>query len=496
MYLKYFGFREAPFNLTPDPKFFFDGPLHREAWASLLYGIKEKKGFVVVTGEVGTGKTTLIRKVLRSLEATHHSVFIFNTRLTFDELLETILRDLDLEQSGAGRVAMLEKLNEFLLEKIRAGHTVSIIIDEAQNLTEDVLEGVRLLSNMETDREKLLQIILVGQPELDVKLNARSLRQLKQRVTLWCRLDCLGQKDTESYIQHRLNVAGYEGTGLFDAAALSCIWEETSGIPRLINAVCDSALLTAFATSKKTVSVSIVHESVRDLRIKQDSQRSQVVADGSDFEPPEGKLSGSFGGVREGRIVGKSRRSEDQDGSLFRRQSAVAAADLMPEPVAREPRSDVVARSELREHKRHQMRAVASVAELKEKRNPEKARVIEIAENQWPSRPITANADMFAAPSQKFDDGPDDTLVPAAFFEKLCAALTEAMGPMAPIVIRSEVAALGESMQRFPVDKLWQLTQQIKGEILNGALRAVFEKQVLNEIERNARPSSRRNSAQ
>ena len=200
---------------------------------------------------MGTGKTTLIRKVLRSLEATHHSVFIFNTRLTFDELLETTLRDLDLEQSGSGRVAMLEKLNQFLLDKIKVGHTVSIIIDEAQNLTEDVLEGVRLLSNMETDREKLLQIILVGQPELDVKLDTWSLRQLKQRVTLWCRLDCLSQKDTESYIRHRLNIAGYEGPDLFDAASLSSIWEHTSGIPRLINAVCDSALLTAFATSKK-----------------------------------------------------------------------------------------------------------------------------------------------------------------------------------------------------------------------------------------------------
>ncbi len=416
MYLKYFGFREAPFNLTPDPKFFFDSPLHREAWASLLYGIKEKKGFVVVTGEVGTGKTTLIRKVLRSLEATHHSVFIFNTRLTFDELLETTLRDLNLEQSGLSRVAMLEKLNEFLLEKIRVGHTVSIIIDEAQNLTEDVLEGVRLLSNMETDREKLLQIILAGQPELDVKLDTQSLRQLKQRVTLWCRLDCLSQKDTESYIRHRLNIAGYEGPDLFDAASLSSIWEHTSGIPRLINAVCDSALLTAFATSKKIVSVNIVRESVRDLRIRQETQRSEVEADGGDFEPSEGKIGGSSAGLREGRIVGKSRRQEDQDGLWFGRQSAVAAAELMPDPVAREPRFDVVARPESREHKRHQMRTVASVAELKEKRNPEKARVIEMAENQWPSRPIPANADVFVAPPQKFDDGRDDTLVPRGIF--------------------------------------------------------------------------------
>ena len=219
-------------------------------------------------------------------------------------------------------------------------------------------------------------------------------------------------------------------------------------------------------------------------------------ADGGDFDPLEGRIGGSSAGLREGRIAGKSRRQEDQDGPWFGRQSAVAAAELMPDPVAKEPRFDVVARSESREHKRYQMRTVASVAELKEKRNPEKARVIEIAENQWPSRPIPANADVFAAPPQKFDDSRDDILVPAAFFEKLFAALTEAMGPMASIVIRSEVAALGESMKRFPVDKLWQLTQQIKGEILNGALRAAFEKQVLSEIEQNARPSGRRNSAQ
>jgi type II secretory pathway predicted ATPase ExeA len=243
-----------------------------------MYGIKEKKGFVVVTGEVGTGKTTLLRKALRSLDATYHSVFIFNTLLTFDELLETILRDLDLDPAGAGRVAMLERLNDFLLEKVKIGHIVSVLIDEAQNLSEDALEGVRLLSNMETDREKLLQIILVGQPELDVKLHSRSLRQLKQRVALWCRLDSLSLSDTEAYIRHRLQVAQYQGPDIFPASTIRSIWEYTSGIPRLINAVCDNALLTAYATSTKIVSVDIVREVVSDLRLQPENQRLGSVA--------------------------------------------------------------------------------------------------------------------------------------------------------------------------------------------------------------------------
>jgi general secretion pathway protein A len=276
LYLQYFGLRETPFALTPDPKYFYGSELHREALAVLYYGIESKKGFVVVTGEVGTGKTTLLRKLRCNLKANHHSVFIFNAPLTFDELLETILRDLAIHRQGAGRVATLEALNGFLLEKIRVGHVVSVLIDEAHNLTEDVLEGIRLLSNMETDREKLIQVILVGQTELEAKLNRPSLRQLKQRVPLWSRLDCLSPADTERYIRHRLEVAGYRGPELFDPSSLELIGEHAAGTPRLINSICDNALLTCFAGSEKVVTAEIIHEVARDLCLTRPSASLNV----------------------------------------------------------------------------------------------------------------------------------------------------------------------------------------------------------------------------
>ena len=496
MYLKYFGLREAPFNLTPDPKFFFDSPLHREAWASLFYGVKEKKGFVVVTGEVGTGKTTLIRKLLRSLEATHRSVFIFNTLLSFDELLEAILRDLDVESPASGRAAMLQQLNEFLLDQVKHGHIVSVMLDEAQNLSEEALEAVRLLSNMETDREKLLQIILVGQPELDVKLDSRSLRQLKQRISLWCRLDSLSKTDTEAYIRHRLKIACYEGPDLFDRASIAYIWECTSGIPRLINAVCDNALLTAFATSQKVVSLDIVQEVVRDLRIKPETQRIEsMVPDRKDLVYPARRNVGSLAELRDEKIAAKSRRMDDQERPRSARNTpSIAAAEFVPNLLKRELDRDETATRELREFQRQQMRTVASVAELKEKKTTEKGHVVEIDENVWGSAPVSPIPDGFAAPSRNFDDRRDDTTVSPAFFDKMVACLTEAMGPMARLVIKGQVAALGESLERFPVVRLHDLIKKVKSEILSEGLRAAFENQISKEIEQHTISAGRRYS--
>jgi general secretion pathway protein A len=484
VYLKYFGFREAPFNLTPDPKFFFDSPFQREAWAALVYGINQRKGFVVVTGEVGTGKTTLIRKVLRSLESTHHSVFIFNTRLTFDELLETILRDLELDQSGSGRVVMLERLNEFLLEKARVGQVVSIIIDEAQNLTEDALEGLRLLSNMETDREKLLQNILVGQPELDVKLSNHSLRQLKQRVSLWCHLACLSQSEAEAYIRHRLQVAQYQGPDIFPGPTVRAIWEYTSGIPRLINAVCDNALLTAFATSEKVVSVDMIQEVVRDLKVQPEFQRVEpFVPERADLRQPRRASAGGVTEFRDGVAVKVSRRPEDEERPGFGRTAATTTAQKwVPTPPEREPEGVEIAARELREVKRQQARPLAGVAAVREKKSADNARVLDIGEISRLSRPISVKADAFAGPSRKFDDGRDGMMLPPIFFDKMVAALIEAMGPMAPCVIKGQAAALGESLERFPMLRLRDLMQGIKKEILSETLRTAFEKQIAKEI--------------
>ena len=268
MYNGYFGFLESPFSVTPDPRFFYTNPVYLEAYATLRYGIEGKKGFIVVTGEVGTGKTTLLRKLLHSFETTVRSVFIFNTHLSFPELLQVTLRDLGLASSkDTSKVTMLEELNGYLIKQLEQGQTVAMLIDEAQNLSAEVLENLRLLSNLETDREKLLQIVLVGQPELEAKLDQPGLRQLKQRVAVQCRLDPLKDEEVGPYIDFRLRAAGYEGKGLFHREAVQQIAFYSKGIPRLINIICDNALLIAYAESRKIVSVDIIKQVARDLRI-------------------------------------------------------------------------------------------------------------------------------------------------------------------------------------------------------------------------------------
>ena len=267
MYNSYFGLLEAPFSITPDPRFFYPNPAYLEAYATLLYGIEAKKGFVVITGEVGTGKTTLLRKLLGNLDGTVHSAFVFNTYVSFPELLRVILKDLGITPKDNSKVTMFQALNKFLLERLEQRHTVAVLVDEAQDLSDDVLEELRLLSNMETDREKLLQIVLMGQPELATKLDQPRLRQLKQRVAVRCRLNPLKDEEVAPYIDFRLQAAGYCGTSLFNPSAVQRI-AAYSKIPRMINIICDNALLLAFAESKKTVSDPMIQEVVRNLRIE------------------------------------------------------------------------------------------------------------------------------------------------------------------------------------------------------------------------------------
>ena len=268
MYNGYFGFRESPFSVTPDPRFFYTNPVYREAYAALRYGIEAKKGFILITGEVGTGKTTLLRKLLHELQDSVRSVFIFNTHLTFPELLQATLHDLGLTPKETGKLTMLQQLYDYLIEQLKRGRTVAALIDEAQDLNDEVLEDLRLLSNLETDREKLLQIVLVGQPELETKLDQAALRQLKQRIAVRCRLDPLKDEEVGPYIDFRLRVAGCAGKGLFHRHAVEQIACYSKGIPRLMNIICDNALLTAYAESKKTVSAEIIRQVARDLRIE------------------------------------------------------------------------------------------------------------------------------------------------------------------------------------------------------------------------------------
>lgn len=268
MYKEFFGFREKPFNITPDPRFLFSSPGHQEAYANLLYGIRERKGFIVLTGEVGTGKTTLLRRVMDNLEESIPFVFFYNTTLSFEELLDYICTELHLDPAtGHSRLQKIQALNQFLITQLGQGGTVALLIDEAQNLTDEVLESLRLLSNLETAQEKLLQIVLVGQPELEQKLAQPHLRQLRQRIVTWCKLNRLKDAEVDALILYRLSAVSYEGPALFTQEALRLISLYSQGVPRLINVICDNALLLAYAASHKEVSAELIEETAHDLRL-------------------------------------------------------------------------------------------------------------------------------------------------------------------------------------------------------------------------------------
>lgn len=267
MYKHYFGLRTLPFSITPDPRFFYDNPSYREAFAGLRYGVERRKGFIVVTGEAGTGKTTLIKAFRQSAEVKIHTAFIINPKLSATELLRFVLNDLGIAPSTQDRGTLILQLNEYLFEQFNKGKIVTLLVDEAQHLSNELLEELRLLSNLETNEDKLIQIVLVGQPELEERLDQPELRQLKQRVTLRCRLAPLKDQEVDCYIQARLRTAGFEREALFDSKAIEKITLYAKGIPRLINVICDNALLTCYALSRQTVSAEIIEEVVRDLQL-------------------------------------------------------------------------------------------------------------------------------------------------------------------------------------------------------------------------------------
>jgi general secretion pathway protein A len=276
MYTDYFGFQEKPFSVTPDPRFFYTNPSYQEAYASLLYGVHERRGFIVLTGEIGTGKTTLLRRLIENMESNVRFVFFYNTTLTFEELLDFICDELGLPIKEAGRLQKIQVLNQFLMEQLASEGTVVLLIDEAQNLGEEVLENLRLLSNLETATEKLLQIVLVGQPELETKLNQPELRQLKQRIAIQCRLERLDDEEVGPFITYRLNAVGYKRQQLFIPDAIQEIAYYSKGFPRLINILCDNALLIAYATSQRRITSDIIREAAGDLRLELQGSNSLI----------------------------------------------------------------------------------------------------------------------------------------------------------------------------------------------------------------------------
>lgn len=265
MYRQFFGLKEKPFNITSDPNFLYLSRIHKEAFAHLIYGIKERKGFLEITGEIGAGKTTLCRALLNHLDINTKSAFIFNSTLPEMQLFQTILEDFGVCVGKKTKAAMLRQFNNFLLEELSRNNNVVLIIDEAQNLKSSVLEELRILSNLETEKEKMFQMILVGQPELREKLNAPNLKQLRQRIGVRFHITALPSDEIGEYIYHRLQVAGSSGDILFSVDALDVIYKYSGGIPRLINTVCDKALLSAYVAQTKQIDSAIVERCIKEI---------------------------------------------------------------------------------------------------------------------------------------------------------------------------------------------------------------------------------------
>jgi general secretion pathway protein A len=268
MYKSYYGLKENPFNVNPDPRFLFLTKQIEEALTGLMYGIQTRKGFITLTGEVGTGKTTLVNRLLDWL---HHrrarTAFLFNSRMNTSQLFDFILAEFDIPCETKSKSQQLMKLNQWLLERYRAGETVVLVIDEAQNLTYPVLEEVRLLTNLETSTEKLLQIVLSGQPELEERLKLPQVRQLRQRIMLRCKTAPLTKEQTHEYIVERLRIAGADGEPIFSPAAMNTVHLYSMGIPRVVNLLCEHSLVNGFVEQQRPIQPKIVEDVAREFQL-------------------------------------------------------------------------------------------------------------------------------------------------------------------------------------------------------------------------------------
>lgn len=265
MYLDFYGLKEKPFSVTSDPNFLYLSKKHQEAISHMQYGIEERMGFLEITGEIGTGKTTICKGLLNTLDEHTKTAFILNSNLSEIQLLQAIVQDFGIQIKNKQKITLLNELNRFLLEQLKMKNNSVLIIDEAQNLKPSILEQIRLLSNLETEKEKLLQIILVGQPELKEKLASRELAQLRQRIAIRYHISPLGRDEVEGYINHRLKVAGSENNDFFKDKAMDEIYKFSRGVPRLINILCDKTLLAGYVKEKKTIDGPMVKKSAREI---------------------------------------------------------------------------------------------------------------------------------------------------------------------------------------------------------------------------------------
>ena len=394
-YREHFGLKQEPFNITADPAFLYLSRSHREALAQLSYGIKARKGFVVLTGEVGTGKTTLINGLLDELDSDTRTALIFSHIANPFDLLRYTCNEFGLRSPQHSRddfYEYLALLNDYLFESYRSGKNCALIIDEAQNLSPEVLESVRLLSNFETSKDKLLQILLVGQPELSDRLNSQELRQLKQRVTVRYQLRSLTLKECQAYISSRLQVAGGDPL-LFTPKAVEVIYACSGGIPRVINVMCDGALMTAYGLRKTYIDDSLIRQVAEDLQI---------------------------------------------GGSVFSGEKVTRETTNSTTPITR----------------------------------------------KIPSQPQDVSESILQQPSVKVAEsaGTRSDFVPRIVFDELSVILVDAMGPMASIVLKDRVASLGESLDRFPEDKLKALIELVSDEILDPSMRQDFQNLVQERV--------------
>ena len=265
MYEEFYGLSAPPFSITPDPRFLFFSDRHREAYEHVLFGITQRKGFIQLTGEVGAGKSTLCRAVLERLGNGYATALILNPMMTSNQLIRAILHELGLDASGNDRLRLGHRLNEFLLHRSAGGGDVVLFVDEAQDLSDELLEEIRLLSNLETDDRKLLQIVLIGQPELRARLARPALRQLRQRITVRYHLGPLQRDEIEAYVLHRLTVAGARGRPTFTPGALRAVHRASRGVPRLVNAICDKTLLAGYVEGIDRLGRRQVRRAVKEL---------------------------------------------------------------------------------------------------------------------------------------------------------------------------------------------------------------------------------------
>jgi general secretion pathway protein A len=267
MYQDFYHLKREPFHITPNPEFLFLSPSHKQALGSIVYGVRNRKGFIVIIGEVGVGKTTILRSYLEGVAKQKTKViYIFNTNVSFKNLLKTIYKELGLDPKSGDIVEMLNDLYQILMEEYKQGNTVLLIADEAQNMPIETLENLRMLSNLETSNDKLLQIVLIGQYEFDEILNLHELRQLKQRIVIRSTIIPLSGKESMAYIKHRLEKAALNGTPVFTKGAMKRIVKEAKGIPRVLNILCDNALITGFGYKARPVNAKIVHEVITDYK--------------------------------------------------------------------------------------------------------------------------------------------------------------------------------------------------------------------------------------